>query len=153
MPYYLKRRADATNNLQKSNVNVSAIVKDVIETIRADGDAAVRKYSQKFDKWTPQSFKLSRAQIDSAIAACPKQTIRDIAEVQANVRKFAEAQRKSIRDFELEIQPGVHLGQKNLPINSVGAWANLVLIRSSNNTKTLAGTSLAADIPFLLQHI
>jgi histidinol dehydrogenase len=121
MPRRLKYKADATSDFQNSNVDVSAVVKEVIDTIRANGDIAVRKYSEKFDKWSPQSFKLSRAQIDSAIAACPEQTIKDIKEVQANVRKFAEAQRKSILDFELEIQPGVHLGQKNLPINTVEA--------------------------------
>jgi histidinol dehydrogenase len=121
MPRRLKYRADTASDFQNSNMNVSAVVKEVINTIRANGDIAVRKYSEKFDKWSPQSFKLSRAQIDSAIAVCPEQTIKDIKEVQANVRKFAEAQRKSILDFELEIQPGVHLGQKNLPINTVGA--------------------------------
>lgn len=121
MVRFLKSRADAAPDFQKSTVDVAAIVKDVISNIRSDGDEAVRKYSEKFDKWTPPSFKLSRTQINAAIAACPEQTIKDIKEVQANVRKFAEAQRNSIKDFELEIQPGVHLGQKNLPINTVGA--------------------------------
>jgi histidinol dehydrogenase len=51
----------------------------------------------------------------------PEQTLKDIKEVQANVRAFAEAQKNSLKDFEIEIRPGVHLGQKNLPINSVGA--------------------------------
>lgn len=121
MPRHLKTKSSATssNNSQES---VSTVVKGVIETIRTEGDAAVRQYSEKFDKWSPPSFKLSKTDVENAIRAVPEQTIKDIKEVQANVRAFAEAQRNSIKDFELEIQPGVHLGQKNLPINSVGAY-------------------------------
>jgi histidinol dehydrogenase len=55
------------------------------------------------------------------IASVPEQTIKDIKEVQGNVRAFAQAQRESLKDFEIEIRPGVHLGQKNIPINAVGA--------------------------------
>jgi histidinol dehydrogenase len=121
MAHYLKEKAAsiASNTSQGS---VSGVVKGVIETIRSQGDAAVRQYSEKFDKWSPPSFKLSKADIENAIRAVPDQTLKDIKEVQANVRAFAVAQRNSIKDFEFEIQPGVHLGQKNLPINSIGAW-------------------------------
>lgn len=121
MTYHLKEKASsATGNA--SQESVSGVVKGVIETIRSKGDAAVRQYSEKFDKWSPPSFKLSKVDIENAIRAVPDQTIKDIKEVQANVRAFAVAQRNSIKDFELEIQPGVHLGQRNLPINSVGAY-------------------------------
>ncbi|KAL4889914.1 histidinol dehydrogenase [Aspergillus ambiguus] len=119
---YLKSKANALANSSAPKVDVSSIVKGVIEDIRGNGDTAVRKYSEKFDKWSPQSFKLSRAEIDASIAACPQQTIDDIKEAQKNVRRFAEAQRESLKDFEYEIQPGVVLGQKNLPIQSVGAY-------------------------------
>lgn len=94
----------------------------MVNAIRTNGDAAVREYSEKFDKWSPEHFKLSPADIDAAIAKCPQQTIDDIKEVQENVRLFAEAQRDSLRDFEIEIRPGVHLGQKNVPVNTVGAY-------------------------------
>ncbi|PWY97375.1 histidinol dehydrogenase [Testicularia cyperi] len=97
-------------------------VKSVIADIKDNGDAAVRKYSEKFDKWSPPSFRLSQQDIDKAIAACPAQTIADIKQVQANVRQFAEAQRSSLTDFEIESQPGVFLGQKNVPISSVGCY-------------------------------
>lgn len=100
---------------------VPAIVAGVIDDIRKEGDAAVRRYSEKFDKWSPASFKLSKAEIDHAIAQVPKQTIEDIKEVQQNVRRFAELQRASIKDFEVETAPGVFLGQRNNPIRSVGA--------------------------------
>ncbi|PWY94370.1 histidinol dehydrogenase 1 [Aspergillus sclerotioniger CBS 115572] len=119
---YLKSRSQTTNQSTSSQVDVSTVVKGVIDDVRADGDLAVRKYSEKFDNWSPASFKLSQSDIDASIAACPQQTIEDIKEVQRNVRAFAQAQRDFIQDFEYEIQPGVYLGQKNLPINSVGAY-------------------------------
>ncbi|KAL5042083.1 hypothetical protein BDW71DRAFT_217273 [Aspergillus fruticulosus] len=103
-------------------VDVSAIVRGVVEDVRANGDVAVRKYSEKFDKWSPASFKLSQSDIEASIAQCSAQTIEDIKQVQRNVRAFAQAQKDSLRDFEFEIQPGVILGQKNLPINTVGAY-------------------------------
>jgi histidinol dehydrogenase len=101
--------------------NVPSIVTGVIDSIRKNGDAAVRQYSEKFDKWSPESFKLSQEHIESIIAKVPKQTIDDIKEVQKNVRNFAQLQRESIKDFEVETAPGVFLGQRNNPIKSVGA--------------------------------
>jgi len=127
---YLKTRKDSkqtngtngTNGIEKSKptINVSAIVKGVIDDIRAEGDAAVRRYSEKFDKWSPKSFQLSEQEIKDIIATVPEQTVKDIIEVQKNVRKFAEAQLASLKELEMEIQPGVFLGHKNIPIASVG---------------------------------
>lgn len=105
----------------ESNQKVTQIVQGVIQDIRANGDKAVRTYSEKFDGWSPQSFKLSDDQIQDCIAQVPSQTVKDIKTAQENVRKFAEAQRSSIKDIEVEIQPGVILGHKNNPINRVGA--------------------------------
>ncbi|CEJ54907.1 Putative Histidinol dehydrogenase [Penicillium brasilianum] len=105
-----------------SKVDTSAIVRGVIDDIRANGDKAVRTYSEKFDKWSPESFRLSPEDIQQIISTVPQQIIDDIKQVQENVRTFALAQRASLKDFELEIRPGVHLGQKNIPINSVGAY-------------------------------
>ncbi|KAI1807069.1 histidinol dehydrogenase [Daldinia bambusicola] len=104
------------------NQKVSEIVKGVIDDIKANGDKAVRSYSEKFDKWSPPSFKLTEDQIQECISKVPAQTIEDIQEAQKNVRRFAEAQRASIKDFEVEIQPGVFLGQRNNPINTAGAY-------------------------------
>ncbi|KAF3057234.1 Histidinol dehydrogenase 1 [Daldinia childiae] len=101
---------------------VSEIVKGVIDDIRANGDKAVRSYSEKFDKWSPQSFKLTESQIQECISKVSAQTIADIKEAQKNVQRFAEAQRASIKDFEVEIQPGVFLGQRNNPISTAGAY-------------------------------
>lgn len=105
-----------------TNQKVSDIVKGVIEDIRTNGDKAVRSYSEKFDKWSPPSFKLTESQIQECISNVPEQTIADIKEAQKNVRIFAEAQRASIKDFEIEIQPGVFLGQRNNPISTAGAY-------------------------------
>jgi len=69
----------------------------------------------------PESFKLSAEDIKSIIAEVDPQIIKDIKQVQSNVRTFAEAQKAALKDFELEIQPGVFLGQKNIPIQNVGA--------------------------------
>lgn len=122
-PTYLKNRAikgDAVSTIQ-SNDHVSQIVKGVIDHIRHDGDTAVRHYSEKFDKWSPPSFKLSQSDIDEILSQVPDQVIKDIKTVQANVRKFAEAQKNSLSELELEIEPGVFLGHKNVPIQNVGA--------------------------------
>jgi histidinol dehydrogenase len=118
-PRFLKAKAPTTET-NGSSSKVPEIVSGVISTIRSRGDAAVREYSEKYDRWSPNSFRLSEKEIDKIIATLPEQTVKDIKEVQHNVRRFAEAQRKSITDFELEIEPGVHLGQKNNPIESVG---------------------------------
>lgn len=103
---YIKQGQGSTPSTSSApNVDVSSIVRGVIDDIRQNGDAAVRKYSAKFDKWERPSFKLSQKEIDEAIAACPKQVIEDIKEAQKNVRTFAQAQRETLKDIEVEIQP------------------------------------------------
>ncbi|KAK0384833.1 hypothetical protein NLU13_7311 [Sarocladium strictum] len=123
---YLKKPAAAEapkTNGSSPSLDVPGIVKGVIDSIRTEGDSAVRRYSEQFDKWSPASgFRLSVAEIEKIISQVPEQVIQDIKTVQANVRKFAEAQRETVKDFELEISPGVFLGQKNNPIESVGAY-------------------------------
>jgi sulfopropanediol 3-dehydrogenase len=118
---YLKR-PNAVDAAIASQDEVAAVVRDVIADIRAKGDAAVRQYSEKFDNWSPKSFRLSQDQIDTIVATLPAQVIEDIMTVQANVRAFAQRQRDSISDFEIETAPGVLLGQKNIPIQAVGAY-------------------------------
>jgi len=121
MVTHLKTKVVSSAKVSAS-LDVPGIVKGVIDDIRSRGDEAVRSYSEKFDKWTPDSFKLSAKEIDEIIATVPKGTIEDIKTVQNNVRTFALAQLASLKDFEMEIRPGVFLGQKNIPINSVGAY-------------------------------
>jgi histidinol dehydrogenase len=108
------------NGAAQPVVDVGTIVQNVIDDVRVNGDVAVRKYSEKFDQWSPSSFKLSEDEIKTIVATVPEQTIKDIKQVQSNVRAFAEAQKASLRDFEVEIRPGILLGQKNVPIQNVG---------------------------------
>lgn len=120
-PLFLKTGSATTaKSSNDPSSQVPSIVASVIESIREDGDAAVRSFSEKFDKWSPASFKLSPSEIEQIIEKLPAQVIADIKEVQRNIRTFAQAQKESLKDFELEIQPGVFLGQKNIPISSVG---------------------------------
>jgi histidinol dehydrogenase len=102
-------------------VDILLLVKNIIKDIASNRDAAVRSYSAKFDKWEPASFKLSPAEIDKIISSVDIQTIEYIKTVKANVRRFAQTQRESIHDFEIESEPGVLLRQKNIPIDKVGA--------------------------------
>jgi len=104
------------------DAQVSASVEQIIADIRDRGDAAVREYSEKFDQWSPQSFRLDADEVDRIVARVPAQVIEDIEFAQAQVRRFAERQLASLRDFEIETLPGVHLGQKNLPVTAAGAY-------------------------------
>jgi sulfopropanediol 3-dehydrogenase len=102
--------------------DVARIVSEVIADVRARGDAAVRAYSEKFDRWSPPRFRLEPDEIDRIVAGVDPGVLDDIRTVQANVREFAQRQRESLSDFEVETQPGVFLGQRNIPIRSVGAY-------------------------------
>lgn len=117
----LKSAIDAAK-VAKDLSGVRATVTDVIADIRARGDVAVREYSEKFDKWSPASFRLSDEQIAQIIATLPQQVIDDIKEVQKNVRNFAQKQRETLTDFEVETAPGVFLGQKHVPVQATGAY-------------------------------
>ena len=101
---------------------VETVVREVIDDVRANGDDAVRRYSEKFDGWSPESFRLDREQIERAIASLDSQVVNDIRDVQANVREFAQRQRETMLDLEVETQPGVLLGHKHLPIVASGAY-------------------------------
>src|SRR5580692_1508777 len=104
----------------------SAQVRKTVEAILADisarGEAAVREYSEKFDKWSPASFRLSESEIDDCVRALPQQVIDDIRFAQEQIRNFALTQRAALRDVEVETLPGVVLGHKNIPVNSVGCY-------------------------------
>jgi sulfopropanediol 3-dehydrogenase len=101
---------------------VAEVVATVIDDVRQRGDDAVRHYSEKFDRWSPESFRLSPEEINRIISTVPDEVLDDLRTVQANVRDFAQHQLASMRDFEVETQPGVFLGQKHLPIAATGAY-------------------------------
>jgi sulfopropanediol 3-dehydrogenase len=101
---------------------VRETVTGIIAGIRARGDAAVREYSQRFDNWSPASFRLSAAQVQDIVAGVPAQVIDDITFVQEQVATFARAQLDSMKEFEIETLPGVRLGQKHNPVAAAGAY-------------------------------
>ncbi len=104
------------------DAKVRKIVEDILADINARGDAAVLEYSERFDKWRPQHFRLSRAEIDACYQALDEQVIEDIRFAQEQVRNFAEIQKSALQDVEVETLPGVILGHKNTPVNSVGCY-------------------------------
>ena len=101
---------------------VAQTVENMLIDIEARGWTAIREYSEKFDKWSPDSFKLSEEEIQACIDSLPEQTIEDIKFAQAQIRRFAQIQLLGLRDVEVETLPGVILGHKNIPVNSVGAY-------------------------------
>ncbi len=104
------------------DARVKATVEDILADIETRGDDAVRELSEKFDKWSPDAFRLSADEIEACVAELPEQTIKDIEFAQTQIRKFAEIQRAALRDVEEETFPGVFLGHKNIPVNSVGCY-------------------------------
>jgi sulfopropanediol 3-dehydrogenase len=102
--------------------NVRATVEDILRSIEQRGDAAVREFSEKFDRWAPADFRLSKAQIEACYARLSQRDLDDIAFAQQQVRRFAQIQRDSMHDVEVETLPGVILGHKNIPVESVGCY-------------------------------
>lgn len=102
--------------------DVAERVRSIIGDIRKSGDAAVRRYAEQFDNWSKVSYRLSDDEISEIIDGLDPQVIADINFVQAQVRRFAQAQRDSLIDLEIETLPGVFLGQKHVPVQAVGAY-------------------------------
>lgn len=105
-----------------ADVKVQQVVAGILEDIRLRGDAAVRELSIKFDNWDPPSFKLTDRQIQEVVASVDPQTIEDLKFAQAQIRNFAQHQKDALLDIEVETLPGVILGHKNIPVNSVGCY-------------------------------
>lgn len=108
-------RRDADNKVRK-------VVESILEDVEKRGDSAVRDLSLKFDNYAPKEFFLSRKDIDEALSKLRQRDIDDIAFAQAQVRGFAEKQKACLLDLEVETMPGVVLGHKNIPVNSVGCY-------------------------------
>ena len=121
MAEYLKRRIGEAET-RAAEAEVRATVEAILADIEARGAAAVRELSEKFDDWAPESFRLSPGEIDRLVASVADQTIADITFAQAQIRKFAEAQRAALTDVEVETLPGVTLGHRNIPVNAIGCY-------------------------------
>jgi sulfopropanediol 3-dehydrogenase len=118
----LKAPAAAGGTPNKSNPAVVDTVARVLDDIRSHGDSAVAKYSEEFDRWAPASFRLSEAQVAKIVADLPTTVVDDLTFVQRQVRNFAQVQRDSMLDVEVETLPGVRLGHRHVPVAASGAY-------------------------------
>lgn len=118
---YLKRGRDVQARAD-DDVKVRATVEGIIRDIEHRGDDAVREYSRKFDNWEPADFRLSQGQIEQAMKSLSARELEDIRFAQAQIRNFAQIQRDSMRDVEVETRPGVILGHRHIPVNAVGCY-------------------------------
>ncbi|MEI6470841.1 MAG: histidinol dehydrogenase [Betaproteobacteria bacterium] len=118
---YLKRGKDIGIKAQ-DDAKVKITVENIIQDIESRGDSAVVEYSKKFDNWDPVDFRLSQADIEKARKALTEREIADITFAQKQVRNFAQIQRNSMQDVEVETYPGVVLGHKHIPVNAVGCY-------------------------------
>src|SRR6202043_852248 len=121
MPRHIKTAALAGQQ-DEADAKTRATVEAIIADVRARGDAAVRELSERFDKWSPPSFRLSDDEIRALVAKVSPQTIDDIKFAQQQIRNFAEIQRQSLRDVEVEPLPGVVLGHRHIPVGRVGCY-------------------------------
>ncbi len=121
MATFLKRRLDKAVT-DANDAKVRQTVESILQDVAKRGDAAVRELSAKFDKWSPPSFRLSQGELDDIVRKVSPDTIADIKFAQAQIRNFAEHQRAALRDIEVETLPGVKLGHKNIPVDSVGCY-------------------------------
>jgi sulfopropanediol 3-dehydrogenase len=121
MARFLKRGRDA-DAVADDDAKVRATVEGILADIKARGDAAVRELSIRFDKWDRQNFRLSEGEIQACLDQLTPRDLDDIRFAQTQVRNFAEHQKAALRDIEVETLPGVVLGHRNIPVNSVGCY-------------------------------
>ena len=121
MARYLKRGQPADVTAREDD-RVRKTVEDIIADIGERGDRALRDYSERFDRWTPDSFRLDADTIEACRKSLSSRVIEDIRFAQAQIRNFAQAQRDALQDVEVETLPGVVLGHRNIPVNSVGCY-------------------------------
>ena len=118
---YLKRGKPEAERAE-DDAKVRSTVEGILADIEARGDAAIRELSEKFDNYSPENFRLSEQDIEAAMSRVSKRDLEDIKFAQVQIRQFAEAQRASMTDVEVETLPGVILGHKNIPVQSVGCY-------------------------------
>jgi len=121
MARHLKRGMDATA-IKAADAKVRETVEQILADIDARKDTAVRDLSQKFDNWSPPSFKLTLDEVEHAIGQVRKRDLDDIKFAQAQVRNFAQKQKETLHDLEVETLPGVVLGHRHIPVNSIGCY-------------------------------
>lgn len=121
MAKFIKKGKGHLSNYN-ADEQIENTVKEIIKRVETHGETAVREYSNKFDNWDPESFRLTEKEIEEIIKKVPEKTLDDIKFAQEQIRNFAQKQREAIQDIEVETLPGVILGHKNIPVNSVGCY-------------------------------
>ena len=121
MPRFLKRGMDASA-VKAADAKVRETVEGILAQVDERKDAAIRELSEMFDKWSPKDFRLNAQEIEQAIAQVRKRDLEDIKFAQAQVRNFAQKQRETMKDLEVETLPGVVLGHRHIPVNSIGCY-------------------------------
>jgi sulfopropanediol 3-dehydrogenase len=121
MARWLKRGMEASA-IKAADAKVRETVEGILAEVDERKDKAIRELSEKFDKWSPADFRLSAAEIERAIGDVPRRDLDDIAFAQAQVRNFAQMQKETMRDLEVETLPGVVLGHRHIPLNSIGCY-------------------------------
>jgi sulfopropanediol 3-dehydrogenase len=121
MVRFLKTGITAEQDAAES-AKIRATVEGILADIEKRGDEAVREYSRKFDNWDPPQLRLSETEIEACVKAMSPRDIDDIRFAQTQIRNFAQIQKSALRDVEVETLPGVVLGHKNIPVNSVGCY-------------------------------
>src|SRR3984957_18161030 len=155
MSRWLKRGLDP-NQAKIADNKVREVVENIIEQIENRGDAAVRELSKQYDNWDPQRFSLSASGIEKAISQVRARDLEDIKYAQAQVRNFAQRQRETLHDLEVETLPGVILGHRHIPLGSIGCYVpggRYPMVASANMsivTAKVAGVAriLACAPPF-----
>ena len=118
---YLKSGKPAAERAD-DDAKVHGIVESTLKDIETGGDTAVRELSEKFDKFSPPSFRLSSSEIEAAMNNVSARDMADIDFAQIQIRRFAEARRASMKNIEVETLPGVILGHRTIPVQSVGCY-------------------------------
>ncbi|PTX55534.1 sulfopropanediol 3-dehydrogenase [Litoreibacter ponti] len=146
---YLKRGKPETERAEDDS-KVRAIVEETLKDIETRGDAAVRELSEKFDNYSPPSYRLSLDEIEALIAQVDPRDMEDLKFAQAQVKAFAEAQRASMTDIEVEPMPGVILGHKNIPVQSVGCYVPAGKFPMVASAHMSVATASVAGVPRII---
>ena len=146
---YLKHSKSEADKAQE-DAQTRIVVEDILADIEARGDQAVRELAQKFDQYTPASFRLSEDEIRNIMAQVPERDMEDIKFAQQQVRNFAQAQRDSMQDIEIETMPGVILGHKNIPVQSVGCYVPAGKFPMVASAHMSVATASVAGVPRII---
>src|SRR4249920_990463 len=121
MARFLKRGMDASA-IKAADAKVRETVEHILAQVDEKKDLAIRELSKQFDNWEPKDFRLSADEIERAISQVSKRDLDDIKFAQAQVRNFAQKQRDTMKDLEVETLPGVVLGHRHIPVNAIGCY-------------------------------